>query len=123
MKKRRFNMEMCFPVYYGKTQKVLIRSVYMVDRVEKHQIGEKIGYVRIVYPISGVDCHLDLELYKQPFDLAFKIPFVNDKTFLVDLFVQKQIDEEEEEAKLYEESLEDCSCGGKMLPVYDEHPN
>jgi len=61
-------------------------------------------------------------LYKKPFDLSFKILFVNDQTFLVELFVQKQIDEEKE-AQLYEESLEDCSCDGKMLPMYDEHPN
>lgn len=142
MNKREFNFNLYVPVY-GDGHKVYIKSVFTVNHIEKLQMGALVGYVRIIYPFAGVQCHMDLELYKQEkeyddiivetdtchkdYDLSFKIPFACKKTFFEELLQEEQLNIEEEEAVLevqeYLDYLEDCECGGKMLPMYEEHPN
>jgi len=115
---------------------VHIKEIHQVDNVDEQPMGSQVGFVKLVYPIGGVDCNLQLELYKQEieytqdfcrdedtYDVSFKIPFSLDKNFVEELIYNKWEEDSWNHYKDMEDEYEKCQCGGFIMPMYEEFPN
>lgn len=128
----RFNFQSPITLIGRETVKVNIKEARLFESQETNRnIGDLVGYLDIIYPFAGLDLKLTLEIYNEMVDEmhdiidgVIKIPFAKYKTSMNDLFSYREFLEEQKEI---EEEMElkyyKCSCGGYMLPMYDEFPN
>lgn len=105
---------------------VLFKEKRIID--DATAVGEFKGQIDIVYPFGGLDINLTLDIYNEKVDEdwevdgLFKIPFCEQKHSLYDVWCSKGMSELSEMASC-EDEYEKCSCGGDILPMYEEHPN
>src|SRR5690625_3528589 len=138
MKIIKMDMNQVVLLYGDEFKTVFIKDIHQVSNVESYPLGSHVGFVNLVYPFGGVDCNLQLELYKQEveweeeycrdedtYDVSFKIPFGTRKTFVEELHYNKWVEEGLEKMQDMmeaEEPHEKCDCGGVILPMYEEFP-
>lgn len=108
--------------YYSLGGEKIKVSFNEVRLLETNNIGNFKGHIDIIYPFAGMDLNLTLEMFNEECeyggtDIVFKLPFVEEKVSLNTLY--RIIDYFEEMDFMYDK----CSCGGHMLPMYEEHPS
>ncbi|MEQ2529065.1 hypothetical protein WMO40_20535 [Bacillaceae bacterium CLA-AA-H227] len=127
-----FNFHEIVTLIGGDTAKVYIKEATIIESPEGvRKIGDLVGHLDIIYPFAGLDLELTLDIYEEMVDEdldindgVIKLPFVEDKILLHDLFFYRSFMEEQKEVEKEMELLYiKCSCGGYMMPMYDEFPN
>ncbi|MCM3716285.1 hypothetical protein M3202_19765 [Alkalihalobacillus oceani] len=89
--------------------------------------GDFIGQIDIVYPFAGYNLELTLDItmdkssVEWEWDAGFRVPFSEEIITLSELYLEQQmiLEYEKYETRNYEK----CSCGGYMMPMYDEFPS
>lgn len=124
----------------GELANVRFKEARLIKKLENEsekKIGELVGYVDIVYPFVGLNLNLTLEIYNEMVDEnlniidgVIKIPFTANKLPMHDLFYERDLFYDREmldDAELFRIDMDltydKCSCGGYMMPMYDEFPN
>lgn len=124
-----YNINLYFTAIDGEKLSIIFKTFNFVRKdITNANIGEFIGTIDVLYPFAGLNVALTLEVYYQfveDFEAesgVFKLPFVNDLVSIFELDYELY-HLENRDFEGHEETYEKCSCGGNMLPMYDEFPN
>lgn len=115
----------------GERIKVFYQELRLAKDIRReNNIGNLEGYIDIVYPFAGLDLKMTLEIYTEideegNLDGFFKVPFAENKISLSEILFLLHLEEEfnsylEDEM---ESDYEKCSCGGHIMPMYEEFPD
>jgi hypothetical protein len=125
-----FNFHYTVTLIGEEKSKVYIKEARIIENQERFSMGDLVGHLDIVYPFAGLNLELTLDIYEEMVDEDFniadgviKLPFVDNKILLHDLFAYQNHLEDQKELEQMNLRYDKCSCGEYMMPMYDEFPN
>ncbi|MBM7715324.1 hypothetical protein JOC94_002311 [Bacillus thermophilus] len=113
----------------GEMINVFYKELRLIENINRENNHGKIeGYIDIVYPFAGLNLQMTFEIYTEEneegdLDGVFKIPFVENKISLSDIYLLQHMEETYRFTDQLESEYEKCLCGGYMMPMYEEFPD